>query len=203
MILESFSHELKNHLSVIRESNGLMHDIMEMKKMDKGLADQCQETIRAVDRQINKTVSLISSFDGFSRGMRITDSPCDVNETIDILLSLIRRRMSQRKITIEKAFANKIQPIPCNPVDLQFVVFCCIEEAMRMVGQAGSIIVNTTQSEETVTIRIVVKTPLTQPVEGEETSVTLPLQCIVEEVGVMLSRHPGHPEIALTIRRQT
>jgi C4-dicarboxylate-specific signal transduction histidine kinase len=203
MILEGFSHELKNHLAVIRESNGLMHDIMEMKKMDKERAGQCLETIRSVDRQIDKSVSLLSSLDGFSRGMKTKNGPCNVNETIHILLSLLQRRMSQRKITIEKAFDNKICPIPCNPLDLQFVVFCCIEEVMRMVGHAGSVIVDTTQSEKAITIRIVAKAPLTHPTVGEEASATPPLRRIVEEMGGMLARNPGHFEVVLTLRRQT
>jgi len=203
MILESFSHELKNHLSVIRESNGLMHDIMGVGKMDKEHVGQCREAMRSVDRQIDKSVSLISFFDDFSRGMKFAGEPCGINEAIDILLLLLHRRMSQRKVTIEKSFSNKVRTIPCNPIDLQFVVFCCIEEFMRMLGQGDSIIVKTMSSEEEVTITIMAKSHSTRPVEGGGIFPTLPLQRIVEDMGATLSRHPGHPEIELRIRRQT
>ena len=203
MILESFSHELKNHLSVVRESNGLMHDIMGMGKMDKEHTSQCWEAMRSVDRQIDKTISLISFFDGFSQGMKFEDKPCGINEAIDILLLLVHRRMSHRKVTIEKAFSDKVRTIPCNPIDLQFVVFSCIEEVMRMLGQGDSIIVKTMSSEEDVTITIMAKTHLTHPVERGGICPTLPLERIVEVIRATLSRHPGHPEIELRIRRQT
>lgn len=203
MILESFSHELKNHLSVIRESNGLMHDIMGVGKMDKEHVGQCREAMRSVDRQIDKTISLISFFDGFSRGMKFAGEPCGINEAIDILLLLIHRRMSQRKVTIEKSFSNKVPTIPYNPLDLQFVVFCCIEEFMRVLGQGDSILVKTMSSEEDVTITIMAKTHLTHPVEAGGIFPTLPFERIVEDIRATLSRHPGRPEIELRIRGQT
>lgn len=53
-LMAGFSHDMKNHLGIIRESNGLMGDIIEMGGLgnDETSVERFKKSISAIERRV-------------------------------------------------------------------------------------------------------------------------------------------------------
>lgn len=157
-VLATFNHELKNHLAIINESAGLILDLMALDRSSSGKhADQYVKSLRLIQSQIEKTLTLTMYFNRFSQRMDNPLSTFDVNDVVEELLVLVHRFANQRRITIEKSLRRDIKPIFSDPARLQFVVFCLMEENMGRLAENSSIEFRTTLSDDAVLISVIPK----------------------------------------------
>lgn len=154
-ILATLSHELKNHLAIIKEYSGLIQDLAEMGKGPAGEgADQCVDAVRRIHRQIDATLALLAQFNRFSHRMDAESSRYSVNEAVEELLTLTHRLANQRRIGVERAFQEGLPPVAGSPALLQFSLFCMIQEALGRLGEGGAIVVSTGAAPDAVTVTL-------------------------------------------------
>lgn len=154
-ILATLSHELKNHLAIIKEYSGLVQDLAEMGKApNAGSADQCVNAVRCIHRQIDGTLALLTHFNRFSHRMDTGRSLYAVNEAVDELLALTHRLANQRKISVERVFQEGLPLVAGNPALLQFSLFCLLQDALARLESNGTIVVRTGTAESAVTITL-------------------------------------------------
>ncbi len=154
-ILATLSHELKNHLAIIKEYSGLIQDLVEAEKMPAaGSADQYVNSVHSIHRQIDKTLELLRFFNRFSHRMDTSQSVYGVNETVEELLALIYRLANQKKILLETDFHKALPQVTGNPALLQFSLFCLIEEFMSRLEKSGSLVLRTGLAGDAITITL-------------------------------------------------
>lgn len=154
-IIAGFTHELKNHLAIIKESGGLQQDLLSMsKKPDR---DEIQKFLRSVDSQIEKSLQLITFLNRFAHRMDSQCSSFDVNDVIEELVALLARVAYQKRVEFTKDFEPGIQPIHSNPSMLQLLLFLIIEGLMDGFEKGGSITVRTSSANDTIRIAIIPK----------------------------------------------
>lgn len=82
-ILSGFTHELKNHLSVINESNGLLDDYLAMGKIaDKELAAKIQTICTRIQERIQTSAKMSQSLNSFSHRTDTPTSTFGINDFI-------------------------------------------------------------------------------------------------------------------------
>lgn len=155
-VLASFSHELSNHLAVIKESAGLMGDLMELEKPSSA-ADRRQgiETLRRIEQQVNKSSSLCRYLGRFAHRMDLPLSTFSVNETLEELVVLLNRTARQRRIALEREFDDRLPPIESDPLRLQFVVFSLVDAMMAGLEAKSALLLKTAVQEGAVSVEIV------------------------------------------------
>jgi C4-dicarboxylate-specific signal transduction histidine kinase len=154
-ILASFTHEVKNYVAIIKESAGLMGDMIKAGKTGKGESRQYLEIIASIEDQIERTLDIFRYLNRFAHKM---DSPLvsfNVNESMEDLLGLMNRFANQRKISFERDFQKDLPQIQNDPAMLQFLVFCFIQEKLDSLDKNSKIILKTSLSDGAVTITIV------------------------------------------------
>lgn len=166
-VLATFSHELKNHLAVIKEYTGLIHDLFEMKKPGGNMSEQCLQSLRSINGQIDKTLSLILYFNRFSHRMDAPVSSFDVNAAIEELLILIHRLANQRRVKLEPEFDREIPEVHANPLLVQFLLFCLIEELLLRLEGGGTIRVGTNRTGGNLVVRLATQGKLGPPSVGQ------------------------------------
>ena len=198
-ILSSFTHEVKNHLAFIKESAGLIGDIMESKKsLSKQDVQQSLDVLLSIRDQIGKTSDLCNYLNRFAHRMDKPVSSFGVNESLEELLALLSKLASQKRISLERDFDKNLPAIYSDPAKLQFLIFCIIEEKLCKLDKNGKIIVKTARLGGSVTIEVIPRGNSIETVEedicpkeihqylikqlggsvsqkGEETAVTLPV----------------------------
>jgi|SRR5208337_3674859 len=154
-IIAGFTHELKNHLAIIKESGGLQQDLLSMsKKPDR---DEIQKFLRSVDSQIEKSLQLITFLNRFAHRMDSQFSSFGVNEAIEELVALLARVAYQKRVEFAKDFEQGIPPMHSNPSMLQLLAFFIIEDLMNSFERGGSITVRTSTANDTIRIAIIPK----------------------------------------------
>jgi nitrogen-specific signal transduction histidine kinase len=156
-ILAGFTHEIKNYMAIIKESAGLIEDMIKLEKSTKSDSGQYLEITRSIEEQIEKTNDLFRYLNRFSHRMDTELSTFSVNETLEELSALLNRFANQRKISLEKDFQKDIPSINSNPSMLQLLVFQFLEEKLTSLDKNSSLIIKTESANGSIAIRIIPK----------------------------------------------
>jgi len=156
-ILAGFTHEIKNHLAIVKESAGLMGDMIKIGKTVENDSSQYLEIIRSIEEQIEKAIVHFTYLNRFSHRMDTELSTFNVNETLEELIALVTRFANQRKISIEKDFQKDISSINNNPSIFQLLVFYLIEEQLTRLDINSRLILKTETANGSIAIRIIPK----------------------------------------------
>lgn len=154
-IIASFTHEIKNHIAIVKESAGLMGDMLKLGKSSGGDSRQYLEIISSIEEQIERSIELFRYLNRFAHRMDMQFANFNVNECLEDLIALLQRVANQRKITLEKDFQRDLPNIYSNPSMLQLLVFCSIENRILRLDKNAKIILNTSHSDGFVTIRLI------------------------------------------------
>ena len=166
-ILSAFSHELNNHLAVIKESAGLIEDILNFNKSFKGAGKENLKAFQSIENHITNTSWLCEQLGNFGHKMDEPLASFDVNESINELLVLLGRIAKQKGIIFEKDFQDNVPLIYSNPSKLQFLIFCFIDKNLNRFERNGSIIFKTSYSHSFITIKILTRGEVTETGERD------------------------------------
>jgi len=155
-VLSVFTHEIKNHLAIIKESNGLVGDLITLEQASPNAA-QCLKIIDSIEHQITRTSLLCTNLNRFGHRMDMSVSAFNLNECIEELLSLIQKAAKQKELSFEKDFAQNIPSLYNSPSKLQFLIFCLLEKSMDLLDYGGRIIIKTASTNGAVSIGIIPK----------------------------------------------
>lgn len=199
-ILATLSHELKNHLAIIKEYSGLIQDLVETERRPSpGPAHQCVNSVRCIHQQIDKTLALLRYFNRFSHRMDISPSVYGVNEAVEELLALIHRLANQKKILLAMDFREDLPQVAGDPALLQFSLFRLIETAMNRIAEDGTLVLKTGPAKDAVTITIVARGVSTADAEKHPGGADEDVHEALRLIGGECSRTPTGEETTLTI----
>jgi nitrogen-specific signal transduction histidine kinase len=168
-ILAGFTHEIKNHMAIVKESAGLMGDMIKLGKTVGDDSSQYLEIIRSIEEQIEKAIVHFRYLNGFSHRMDTPLSSFNVNDCLEELTALVHRFANQKRITLKKDFRKDLPSINSSPAILQFLVFNFLEDKMSKLDKNSSIIIKTEVINGSVAIRIIPEGNLLET----ETEITL------------------------------
>lgn len=199
-ILATLSHELKNHLAIIKEYSGLIQDLVETERLPaEGPANQFVSSVHSIHRQIDKTLVLLRYFNRFSHRMDAPQSVYGVNEAVEELLALVHRLAHQKKILLETDFREDLPQVTGNPALLQFTLFCLIEAAMARLERNGTLTLRTGLAKDAVTISLGSQGTLPDKSERREVRIDEALHQALRRLGGRSSGATNGEEVTLTI----
>ncbi len=196
-ILAGFTHEVKNYLAIIKESAGLMEDLIKLGKTSESDSGQNLEIIHLIEEQIEKANVLFRYLNRFAHRMDDQLATFNINESLEELTALVTRFANQKKITIEKDFHESMPSIYSNPSLLQFVVYSALEEKIRNLDKNSKIAIQTGVDENSVRIRLVSEGNL---IEGEGDATSIPyeiLEKIIKQLGGNISEKNGRETLMM------
>jgi nitrogen-specific signal transduction histidine kinase len=197
--LSVFTHEVKNHLAILRESVGLIGDLAEMGKLSSKaeIADSLQ-VIQAIDNQIGKTSWLCTQLNRFAHRMDKPFSTFNVNEALEELSELLHRLANQKRIAFQKDFDKDIPPVYGSPAQLELLVFRIIDQHMLRLPGGGAIVFKTGHTKDSIKINIIAEGNL---LEYNEEVISHDDICehIVRRLGGDISTAAGDGKVSITI----
>jgi nitrogen-specific signal transduction histidine kinase len=157
-VLSIFSHEINNHLAILKESVGLIGDLIELGKTSsrKDLKEILKIT-QSIKNQIEQTTYFCDKLNGFGHGMEEPLSAFNIHKSIEELIVLLRRFINQKMICIEKDFTANMPLIYSNPLKIQFLIFCLVEKYLKRLDKNSKIIIKTGYSNDSIEITIIPK----------------------------------------------
>jgi len=187
-IIAGFTHELKNHLAIIKESAGLQQDLLSMSR--KPDSAELNKFLRSVDSQVARGLQLISFLNRFAHRMDYECSLFSVNEAIEELAALMSRHAYQKGIEFIKDLDSGISSIDGNPSVLQLLVFLIVEGLMDSFEKGGAITLGTRSARDKISISIIPKGTMKESSEKKDYRV----EAINEACRVLLATVERHGE---------
>lgn len=174
-VLATFSHELKNHLAIIKEYSGLMHDLIEIGKIpNKDDNGQYIKSIRSIHQQIERSTGFITFFNRFCHRMDNPISSFNIQEALQELITLIQRLANQKRIVFKIECPPEAPVITNNPSLVQMIFFCMFESAAERLPDGGTITWRISSTGDTVSV-------IAEPSGISEYTTTPPLRICTEE----------------------
>ncbi|MCK9296707.1 MAG: hypothetical protein M0P70_16700 [Desulfobulbaceae bacterium] len=131
-MLAGFTHDLKNHLAIIKESNGLISDLIDMGRItDEALALKLQKIVTSIQGRIGQATDMANSLNGFAHRL---DTPCSTFQINDLLseeLTFLRRFARLREIELKIELREGLPAIHNNPSLAQYVIFRLYSMALQ------------------------------------------------------------------------
>ncbi len=163
-VVASFTHELKNHLAIVKESAGLQQDLITFggakAKIDPR---ELLKFLKSVDDEVQRTLTFVSFLNRYAHRMDTEVSVFSVNEALDELIALTERLARQRRITVQKDFEETLPALRSSPSRLQLVIFGLFERMYRTLEQRGQVVMKTRLAQEGVTVSLIPQGATVEP----------------------------------------
>ena len=198
-MIGGFTHELKNHLAIIKETAGLIEDLIMFKK--SGGKEDPAEYIRSLDSialQVDKAVQLADYLNRFSHRMDHPLSTFSVHDVIEELIALRRRSARERGICLETDFHGAVPSIHSDPSRLYCLLYCLIEEKMLGLSKGSHLIMKTEPSDGSIIIRIIPKGKLVEGTTERIIDKSICIDEVVQEIIETLKGAVRHEQESVT-----
>ncbi len=139
-LISGFTHELRNHLAVIRETAGLQQDLIEIEKAVNNVPAMAQ-ALRSIDSEVVLLSQLAAFLNRFSHRMESDWSLFCIQEVLEELVALVTRSADEKHVALKTDFAPDLPPVAGNPARLQMLIFFLLDEKLRSLEQGSSVLV--------------------------------------------------------------
>jgi hypothetical protein len=127
----SATHEFQNVLAIIRESAGLMEDVLTLTPMENAevLEQRLGMPLSTIKKQVARGVDLVSCLNGFAHSTDHARQKVDVQVLVKSLLSLSRRLSASTGVELELELEDGQPPLylDTDPVQLQVCLYYALE----------------------------------------------------------------------------
>ncbi len=139
-VTAAVTHEMKNVLAIIKESSGLMEDLLSMMKdIPQAHQDKFSRMLSNISQQVARGTDLATKLNRFAHSPDNVVAGVDLNDVADLVASLCHQYARSKSITLR--VSDKLTPVALvtNPVQIHMVLFECISFLLDFF-EAGSTI---------------------------------------------------------------
>ena len=168
-ITAGITHELKNVLAIIRESSGLMGDIISISpEAVVKHQEKIQNSIVRIKDQIERGVNLTDRLNRFAHSTDETLSKIDLQVTTEQLVTLAQRFARLKHVVLNTVPPNQEAPpvtLVTRHVQLQMALFASLECCFTVMSAGGEINIGIRKLEGKSAVHVVCKGELPEQSE--------------------------------------
>ena len=152
-LLADFSHEMRNHLAVIQEANGLLEDLPAMEASEgNALSASLKEVTVQVGKRVRASAELCRHLSGMAHRSDTPLSFFHVHDLLADLITLLARSARSRQIAVQFDPGQGIEPVYNEPALLQHVVYQLYAFFSEQLRSGQTLLISTAQGKEGVEI---------------------------------------------------
>jgi signal transduction histidine kinase len=134
------THELKNVLAIIKESAGLIEDIL---SINKGLAgpheDKVMRVLSNIKQQVNRGVDLSSRLNAFAHSPDDISAGVDLNTVVDHVVCLCQRFARLKAVVLVAKPQPQTVTLVTDPLKIQMVLVEAIDLLLKVVPSGSTL----------------------------------------------------------------
>jgi nitrogen fixation/metabolism regulation signal transduction histidine kinase len=148
-ITAGVTHEMKNVLAIIKESAGLMEDLIGLDK--DGSLPHKEKFLRSLSRiadQVARGVDLSTKLNAFAHSPDEPKAGVDLNQAVSQNAFLCQRSAASKGIVVRASLYETPIEVVTDPLGLQMFLFRCVSALMEVVEAGSTIILQPTRDTE-------------------------------------------------------
>ena len=150
-LMAGFSHEMKNHLGIIRESNGLIADLVEMGNDERSM-QRVKRALISVDKRVGMVANLLHTLSGFVHRSDQPLSTFNVNDLINEEYILLERFGILAQIDSVLELGEGLPALYNDPALLQHVFFRIYVLCLRQLDGGDRLVIMSGQNGKYIEI---------------------------------------------------
>lgn len=132
----SVTHEIKNDLTIINESAGLLQDLISMSEKGHEMSlDRVVQISRQIEKRVHQADTVIKRLNRFSHCMDQPVQSIDLDKTVNFTLELASRLIQMRGLTIEVVSSQAPIKVQSHLFFLQSLIYKCVDSIGSVPGQ--------------------------------------------------------------------
>ncbi len=139
-ITAGVTHEMKNVLAIIRESAGLMEDIMAVDGHFQH-KDKFSGVLSRIEEQVNRGVDLSSKLNKFAHTTDRSVGEINLVESAEDIIALSTRFARVKGVSLQIQPQKSPVTISGNPLLIQMYLFQCLDLMIEACGPGASVMV--------------------------------------------------------------
>jgi hypothetical protein len=139
-ITAGVTHEMQNVLAIIRESSGLMDDLLSLSQQTNfPYQERFKGVLSSIEGQVRRGIELSKRLNRFAHSPDMNWGRIDLNETAEQVVFLSQRFARLKYITLEARLSVQPVFITGSPVRLQLAFFTCLEACWTSLAPGGKV----------------------------------------------------------------
>jgi signal transduction histidine kinase len=139
-IAAGMTHEMRNVLAIINESNGLMSDLLAMAKDSSfPYRDKFLRSISKIEAQVKRGVVISGNFNRFAHSMDNPIANIDLNELVEQTVALAQRFARLKNIELQACLSSEPVFLVTFPFRLQMALTKAVEAGIACLPEGGVI----------------------------------------------------------------
>ena len=149
------THEMKNVLAIIRETCGLMEDLMALsRETPMPHREKFQKALATIKAQLQRGVEITDRLNRFAHSSDAEIARINLNETSEQLITLARRFARLKNVTLDTEPPGPPLTVVTRPVRLLMALFGCIECCLNVIPPGSKIYLRPQIKGETYALHI-------------------------------------------------
>jgi signal transduction histidine kinase len=133
-ITAATTHDMKNVLAIIKESAGLMEDLLALQKdLPAQLQERLSRVANNINQQVQRGVDLATRLNAFAHGPDQTIAEVDLNLVADQVICLSQRFARLKNVSLKALTQNRPVILVTDPLKIQMLIFECIDLLLSAV----------------------------------------------------------------------
>jgi hypothetical protein len=154
-LMAGMTHELKNVLAIIKESSGLLQDILRLKKGNVlPTADQIEKAASRIQAQVARGNEQLTSINWLAHSMSDRGSSVGINELSSEIVNLMKRFARLKQVELELQPTDRDATVDADVVRLLFVLATCIEYYLNRESPKGRVVLRSGGTPEEAILEI-------------------------------------------------
>lgn len=139
-ITAGITHEINNVLAIIKESTGLMEDLMLLsKEAHFPYREKFQKSLSRINDQVSRGTNLTGILNKFAHSPDKTISEVDLHELTEQVVALSQRFARLQCVTLVHNSSDQPLMVVTQPVQLQMAIFTAIQCCLDVIESRGTI----------------------------------------------------------------
>jgi len=142
------THELRNVLAIVKESAGLIADIVESSdQRGSPHADRLMRAVGRIREQINRGADLITSLNKFAHSLDHDEEKIDLNQAVQQVSFLCQRGARQRRQFVEGQIIDRDLAVYLSYLRLQMAICATVECCLEQLPEGAKVTVQPGQGD--------------------------------------------------------
>lgn len=138
------THEIRNVLATIKESAGVIKDMMALMESGRPLEPQrIERVLQRIDAQVGRGVDLISSLNRFAHSLDHAKSKIDLNQQVQQIVVLCRHSVHRKGHSLEVEADGRALEVEVDALLLQMALYLAMQSCLEQLPSKGAISIRT------------------------------------------------------------
>ena len=155
-VTAGFTHEVKNVLAIIRESAGLLEDLLALDPYQAlPHREKFVQRLAGIQTQVQRGVELTSRLNRFAHSADERVEQVDLNELVGCLVLLLERFARLQKVVLQASRVESAPVLTISPLQLQRVLFLVVQCCWNRLPDGGELLLRPVDDGDRAGVEVV------------------------------------------------